>query len=444
MAGMTITEKILARAGGQEVAKPGDFLMADVDLAMANDVTGPVAFERFQELGLDRVWDPSKVALVLSHFLPAKDIASARLGMSMRAFAAEHDIEGYFELGRGGIEHILLPEQAWALPGMVIIGADSHSCTYGAVGAFSTGVGSTDLAAVLATGKIWLMVPESVKIIYTGRPGPWVVGKDLILAVIGMVGDEGCSYQAMEHTGPGLKHLSQDSRSTLCNMAIEAGGKSGIIAPDEITLGYVRERQRMTGRIRPFETLASDPDATYAAEYTLNVDDLEPQVSMPSLPSRATAVSTVEGVRVDQAFIGSCTNGKLEDLRLAAHILKGRQVDPKVRLMVIPATQEIWLQANREGLLQIFAEAGATVSTPTCGACLGAHMGVLGPGEVCVSTSNRNYVGRMGHREAQVYLANPAVAAASAVTGYITHPHALGIEAPKIAVGTLATAGAPQ
>jgi len=424
---MTVTEKILARATGLDSVRPGDLVMAAVDLAMGNDVTAPVAIARFRELEVDRVWDPSRIALVPSHFVPAKDIGSARLATTMREFAREQAIEHFFEVGRGGIEHILLPEQAIALPGQVIIGADSHSCTYGGIGAFSTGVGSTDLAAVLATGRIWLRVPESVLFRYTGRPGPWVVGKDIILHVIARVGDDGCRYQAMEHTGPALGHLSQDSRFTLTNMAIEAGAKSGIIAPDDVTLAYVRSRQEATGRHTPFQVHASDPGASYAAVHEVDVSTLEPQVALPSLPSRAQPVSSVERVLVDQVFIGSCTNAKIEDLRIAAYVLRGRRADPRVRLMVIPATQEIWLRANEEGLLQVFAEAGATVSTPTCGACLGGHMGVLGPGEVCVSTSNRNYVGRMGHREARVYLANPAVAAATAVIGRIAHPDEVGV-----------------
>src|SRR5436190_743635 len=369
---MTITEKILARAAGQESVTPGEFIMADVDLAMANDVTAPVAIKRFEELGIDSVWDPSKVALVPSHFVPAKDIASAKLGMTMREFARQQGIDGFFELGRGGIEHALLPEQAWALPGMVIIGADSHSCTYGGLGAFSTGVGSTDLAAVLATGKIWLVVPESVKFVYEGKPGPWVAGKDMILSVIGLVGDDGCDYQAMEHTGPALQHLSQDSRFTLTNMAIEAGAKSGIVPPDEITLTYVRARQRATGRVRDFDTYQSDPGATYAAVHTIDVSALEPQVSYPSLPSKSQPVSSAERTAVDQVFIGSCTNAKIEDLRVAAHILRGRKADPRLRLMVIPATQEIWLQAS------------------------------------------------------------PAVAAATAVMGRLAHPDEVGVEPPEM------------
>ncbi len=430
MSGFTITEKILARAAGRDAVRPGDLIMANVDLAMGNDITAPVAIRRFRELGVDRVWDPSRVALVPSHFVPAKDIASAGLATAMRDFAREQDIEHFFELGRGGIEHILLPEQALSLPGMVIIGADSHSCTYGGLGCFSTGVGSTDLAAVLATGQIWLRVPESVKFVYTGVPGPWIVGKDLILAVIARIGDDGASYQAMEHTGPALQHLSVESRLTLTNMAIEAGAKSGILAPDDVTLAYVRERQAITGRHRDFHVDASDPDAEYAGEHHVDVSELEPQVALPSLPSLSKPVSEVDPVAVDQVFIGSCTNARVEDLRIAAHILRGRKAAPSVRLMVVPATQEVWMRANEEGLLQVFAEAGATVSTPTCGACLGGHMGVLGPGEVCVSTSNRNYKGRMGHREAQVYLTNPAVAAATAVAGRIVHPEELGVEPP--------------
>jgi 3-isopropylmalate/(R)-2-methylmalate dehydratase large subunit len=429
---MTITEKILARAAGQDSVRPGDLIMAKVDLAMGNDITAPVAISRFRELGIPSVWDPSKVALVPSHFAPAKDIASAKLGMTMREFAYEQGIEHYFELGRGGIEHILLPEQALSLPGQVIIGADSHSCTYGALGAFSTGVGSTDLAAVLATGKIWLRVPESVRFVYEGIPNPWVIGKDLILSVIGLVGDEGCAFQAMEHTGPALQHLSMDSRFTLTNMAIEAGAKSGIVPPDDITLDYVKLRQEITGRYTDYDVYQSDQDAEYAREHLIDVSALEPQVSLPSLPSKAQPVSTAEKVAVDQVFIGSCTNGKMEDLRIAAHILRGRKAAPRVRLMVIPATQEIWKQANAEGLLDVFADAGANVSTSTCGPCLGGHMGVLGPDEVCVSTSNRNYVGRMGHKSAKVFLVNPAVAAASAVMGHLAHPDEVGVEAPHV------------
>lgn len=402
--------------------RPGEIVSCKVDLAMANDVTAPPAIRAFEKMGAGRVWDTSKVALVASHFAPAKDIASAKLMTSMRRFAQAQDIEHFFDVGRGGIEHILLPEEALVLPGDVIIGADSHSCTYGALGCFSTGVGSTDLAAVLALGEIWLRVPETMKIVYSGKPGPWVMGKDMILSVIAAIGDDGARYMAMEHTGDTLQHLSMDGRLTLTNMAIEAGAKSGIIPPDNVTLRYVSERRAETGRDRDFTVFESDVDADYAEVLEVDVDTMEPMIARPSLPSKSIPVSQVERRRVDQVFLGSCTNARIEDLRIAARVLGDERIADGVRLMVIPATQRVWMQANAEGLLDKFAAAGATVSTPTCGACLGAHMGVLGPGEVCVSTSNRNYVGRMGDPTAQVYLANPAVAMATAVAGEIVHP----------------------
>jgi 3-isopropylmalate/(R)-2-methylmalate dehydratase large subunit len=430
MRAQTITEKILASHAGLESVQPGDIVMCKVDLAMANDVTAPAAADAFRKMGVGAVWDRTKVALVASHFVPAKDIATAKLMSRMREFSLEQDIEHYFEVGRGGIEHILLPEEALTLPGDVVIGADSHSCTYGALGCFSTGVGSTDLAAVWATGQIWLRVPDSMRIVYSGRVGEWVVGKDLILTVIGKIGDDGAHYMAMEHTGDALSELSMDSRLTLTNMAIEAGAKSGIIPPDETTLEYVARRQDATGRYRDFEVYLSDEDAEYAAEVEIDVSAVEPMVARPSLPSRAQPVSETQRVKVDQVFIGSCTNARIEDLRIAAHVLGDERVSPGVRLLVIPATQRVWKQANDEGLLDLFAQAGASVSTPTCGACLGAHMGVLGPGEICVSTSNRNYVGRMGDPTAQVYLANPAVAMASAVAGELVHPAEVRSEAP--------------
>jgi len=430
--GQTITEKILARRAGRGRVEPGEIVMCDVDLAMANDVTAPSAADAFRKMGVPKVWDRHKIALVASHFVPAKDIASANLMTRMRAFGLEQDIEHFFEVGRGGIEHILLPEEALTLPGDVVIGADSHSCTYGALGCFSTGVGSTDLAAVWATGQIWLRVPESMKLVYSGAPAPWVMGKDLILAVIARIGDDGARYMAMEHTGEALAHLSMDARLTLTNMAIEAGAKSGILAPDDRTLDYVRSRQEATGRFRDFDVLQSDDDAEYAATLELDASELDPMIARPSLPSRAVAVSEVDPVKVDQVFIGSCTNARIEDLRVAAHVLGDNRIASSVRLMVIPATQRVWQQANAEGLLERFAHAGASVSTPTCGACLGAHMGVVGPGEVCVSTSNRNYVGRMGDPTAQVYLANPAVAMAAAVAGEIVHPSNVRDEAPVL------------
>jgi 3-isopropylmalate/(R)-2-methylmalate dehydratase large subunit len=430
--GHTITEKILAAHAGRDEVRPGEIVTCRVHLAMANDVTAPPAISAFRAMGAERVWDASRVALVASHFVPAKDAATARLMTAMRDFAQDQDIEHFFEVGRGGIEHILLPEEALVLPGDVVIGADSHSCTYGALGCFSTGVGSTDLAAVLATGEIWLRVPASMKVVYAGRPGPWIVGKDLILAVIAQIGDAGADYMAMEHTGTALRFLSMDSRLTLTNMAIEAGAKSGIIVPDSATLGYVTNRQEENQRWRDFEVFMSDDDAEYAATVDVDVSKLEPMVARPSLPSRSVPVSEIDGVKVDQVFIGSCTNARIEDLRLAAHVLGNHKIAGGVRLMVIPATQRVWRQANAEGLLDRFAAAGASVSTPTCGACLGAHMGVLGPGEVCVSTSNRNYVGRMGDPTASVWLANPAVAMAAAVAGEIVDPGIVCGEAPML------------
>jgi 3-isopropylmalate/(R)-2-methylmalate dehydratase large subunit len=433
--GSTITEKILARACGRDSVTPGEIVMCRVDLAMANDVTAPSAADAFRKMGVDRVWDRSKIALVASHFAPAKDISSAKLISRMWAFGEEYGVEHVFEVGRGGIEHILLPEEALTLPGDVVIGADSHSCTYGALGCFSTGVGSTDMAAVWATGEIWLRVPETMRIEYSGAPREWVMGKDLILTVISRIGDDGARYMAMEHTGDTLKHLSMDARLTLTNMAIEAGAKSGIIPPDDVTLSYVRERQEATGRFRDVGVYASDADADYATALEIDASTVEPMVAQPSLPSRSVPVTDVPPVKVDQVFVGSCTNARIEDLRVAAHVLGDNTVAPGVRLMVIPATQRVWRQANAEGLLDKFAAAGATVSTPTCGACLGAHMGVLGPDEVCVSTSNRNYIGRMGDPTAQVYLANPAVAMAAAVTGEIVHPSAVRPDPPEVGLG---------
>jgi 3-isopropylmalate/(R)-2-methylmalate dehydratase large subunit len=420
--GQTITEKILAAHSGRDEVRPGEIVMCKVDLAMANDVTAPSAVDSFRAMGAEKVWDRSKVALVASHFVPAKDIASASLMSRMRVFALEQEVEHFFEVGRGGIEHILLPEEALVAPGDVVIGADSHSCTYGALGCFSTGVGSTDLAAVWATGEIWLRVPATMRITYDGVPAPWIVGKDIILSVIGRIGDDGAAYMAMEHTGEALRHLSMDSRLTLTNMAIEAGAKCGIVTPDETTISYVKARQEAMGRVRDFPVPTSDHDAVYERELHVDTSTLEPMVAQPSLPSRAVPVSQVERRKVDQVFIGSCTNAKIEDLRIAAHVLGDERIADHVRLMVTPATQRVWQQANAEGLLDKFSHAGASVSTPTCGACLGAHMGVLGPDEVCVSTSNRNYVGRMGDPTAQVYLANPAVAMATAVAGEIVHP----------------------
>ncbi|GAB6158696.1 3-isopropylmalate dehydratase large subunit [Desulfotomaculum varum] len=414
---MTITEKILAAAAGKDSVKPGELINAKVDLVLANDITAPVAIKEFQKIGLTRVWDKERVALVPDHFTPNKDIKSAEQAKLVRDFAHSQELTNYFEVGRMGIEHCLLPEQGLVGPGDVVIGADSHTCTYGALGAFATGVGSTDLAAAMALGETWFKVPESLKFVYHGTLNKWVGGKDLILYTIGQIGVDGALYRAMEFCGEAVRQLSMDGRFTMCNMAIEAGGKNGIIEPDEITRQYVEGRAK-----RPYTFYTSDPDAVYAAVYEFDASKIEPQVAFPHLPENARPVSQAGQVEIHQAVIGSCTNGRMEDLRLAAQVLQGKKVNKRVRLIVIPGTQEIYRQAMREGLFEIFLDAGAVVSTPTCGPCLGGHMGILAKGERCIATTNRNFVGRMGHPESEVYLANPAVAAASAVTGRISHP----------------------
>jgi 3-isopropylmalate/(R)-2-methylmalate dehydratase large subunit len=415
--GMTITEKILAAHAGLDEVAPGEIINCRVDVALGNDITAPLAIQAFREMGAATVFDKAKVILVPDHFTPNKDIQSAEQCRMMRAFAQEHGLTHYLEVGRMGIEHALLPDMGLVGPGYLVIGADSHTCTYGAVGAFATGVGSTDLAAAMATGEIWLRVPETIKFIYTGDRRPWVGGKDLILYTIGAIGVDGALYKAMEFAGEAISALEMSGRLTMANMAIEAGGKNGIFPPDEITLEYIR------GRIKNGHTLyQSDADASYAEIKEFDVSTIEPQVACPSSPANVKGVRSLNGVAIDQAVIGSCTNGRLDDLRIAAQIIKGKTVAPYCRLIVIPATQEIYLQALREGLLEIFVQAGAAVSTPTCGPCLGGHMGVLGAGEVAIATTNRNFVGRMGHPTSQVYLANPAVAAASAIKGKIVHP----------------------
>lgn len=415
---MTITEKILADHAGLTEVVPGQLITGKLDLALANDITGPVAIQEFAKFETDKVWDPAKVALVPDHFTPNKDIASAELSKSLRVFAKNQKIVHYWEQGRVGIEHCLLPEQGVTLPGDVIIGADSHTCTYGALGAFATGVGSTDLAAGLATGEAWFRVPESIKFIFKGQNfQPWVGGKDLILYTIGKIGVDGARYKAMEFSGEGIAALSMDNRFTICNMAIEAGAKNGIIVADEKTLAYVKERAQ-----RPFKVYESDPDAQYSEVFEFNVADIPLQVAFPHLPENSKAVEEARGIKIDQVVIGSCTNGRLEDLRIAAEILRGKSVHPDVRLIVIPGTQNIYKQAMKEGLIDIFIDAGAVVSTPTCGPCLGGYMGILAKGERALSTTNRNFVGRMGHPESEVYLSGPAVAAASAVKGEIVHP----------------------
>jgi 3-isopropylmalate/(R)-2-methylmalate dehydratase large subunit len=414
---MTFTEKILAAHAGLKQVAPGEIINCRVDVALGNDITAPLAIKAFREMGAKNVFDKSKVILVPDHFTPNKDIQSADQCLLMRQFAQEQRLVHYLEVGRMGIEHALLPEMGLVGPGYLVIGADSHTCTYGALGAFATGVGSTDMAAAMATGEIWLRVPETIKFIYTGKLQPWVGGKDLILYTIGAIGVDGALYQAMEFTGETISRLDMSGRFTMANMVIEAGGKNGIFPVDGITLDYLRGKMD-TG----YTIYQGDADASYTEEKEYDCSGIEPQVACPSSPANVQGVRTLSGVRIDQAVIGSCTNGRLEDLRIAAQIIKGKKVAPYCRLIVIPATQEIYLKALQEGLLEIFVQAGAAVSTPTCGPCLGGHMGVLAAGEVAIATTNRNFVGRMGHPTSQVYLANPAVAAASAVKGKITHP----------------------
>ncbi|MHB1653979.1 MAG: 3-isopropylmalate dehydratase large subunit [Desulfitobacteriaceae bacterium] len=415
---MTITEKILAGHAGLSEVVPGQLITAKLDLVLTNDITGPIAIREFAKFGVDKVFDSGKIALVPDHFTPNKDIASAEQSKLLREFAREQNIEHYWEVGRVGIEHCLLPEQGITLPGDAIIGADSHTCTYGALGAFATGVGSTDCAAGLATGEAWFRVPETMKFVFHGTDfQPWVSGKDLILYIIGKIGVDGARYRAMEFTGEGISALSMDSRFTMCNMAIEAGGKNGIIAPDEKTFAYLEGRAK-----RPYKVFTSDADANYVEVMEFNVSEIPLQVAFPHLPENTKSIDEASGTKIDQVVIGSCTNGRLEDLRVAAEILKGKTVHPSIRLIIIPGTQEIYRQAMREGLIDIFIEAGGAVSTPTCGPCLGGYMGILAKGERALSTTNRNFVGRMGHPESEVYLAGPAVAAASAVRGEICHP----------------------
>ena len=417
---MTLAEKILAAHAGLSEVSPGMLIDAQVDLVLANDITAPIAIREFEHIGVERVFDSARVVLVPDHFAPNKDIKSALQCQDMRRFARQQEIANYFEVGRMGIEHVLLPEQGLVLPGDLVVGADSHTCTYGAVGAFATGVGSTDVAVAMATGRLWLKVPETLRIVYHGRLPRWVGGKDLILYTIGQIGVDGARYQAIEFCGPAIDSLSMDGRFTMANMAIEAGGKAGLFTPDDKTLAYVKPRAR-----RPFTVLAPDAGAVYSRTIEFDVSTLEPQVAFPHLPSNARPVSQAGQIAIDQAVIGSCTNGRWEDLELAAQVLRGRQVHPNVRCLVIPGSQEIFRRLAREGLMELFVDAGAVVSTPTCGPCLGGYMGVLAAGERCVSTTNRNFVGRMGHPQSEVYLANPAVAAASAVLGRIGSPEEL-------------------
>ena len=432
--GMTITEKILAAHAGRKEVYPGEFIEAKLDLLLANDITAPLAIQEFEKVGATKVFDREKIALVPDHFTPNRDARAAEQCRLLRQFARKHRIKHYFEVGRMGIEHALLPEKGLILPGQAIIGADSHTCTYGALGAFATGVGSTDLAAAMVTGQVWLRVPASIKLIYRGRLKEWVTGKDLILYTIADLGVDGANYKALEFQGETMAQLSMAGRFTMANMVIEAGATNGIFPPDEMTLNYVRqvtpspfplptgERIQVSSRQSAVGSYESDEDATYAEIREYDCSKIEPQVALPPLPSNSKPVGEVQDIKIDQALIGSCTNGRMEDLRLAARVLKGGKVHPQVRLLIIPATQKIYLQAIKEGLVETFLQAGGVVTTPTCGPCLGGHMGVLAAGERAISTTNRNFVGRMGHPQSKVYLSNPAVAAASSITGRITHP----------------------
>jgi len=415
--GMTISEKILAAHSGKDKVEPGEFVLAKIDLAFANDVTAPLAIEKLKKWKVKRVFDEKKVVLIPDHFTPNRDVKAARQCLLVRRFAREYRIKNYFEVGTCGIEHAFLPEQGFVAPGELIVGADSHTCTHGALGAFACGVGSTDLAAAVATGKIWLRVPSSIKFVYKGELPSWTTAKDLILYTIGNIGVDGATYMSMEFTGPTISRMSTSGRFTMCNMAVEAGAKNGIISPDEVTLEYIKRRVK-----RPYKLYESDSDAVFVDTVEYEVGKIEPQVACPPLPSNTVPVSQIGDIKIDQVVIGSCTNGYLEDLELAAIVLKGKKVHPEVRAIVLPATPEIYLEALRRGFVEIFIQAGCVVGPPTCGPCLGGHMGVLAEGEVAVATTNRNFVGRMGHPKSEVYLTNSAVAAASAVKGRIAHP----------------------
>ena len=415
--GLTITEKVLLAHTKNKSIRPGDFIQARVDLALANDITAPLAIKEFKNKGFKKVFNNKRIVLIPDHFTPNKDIKSAEGCKLLREFAREQNLKHYYEVGRLGIEHAFLPEAGLVKSGDLIIGADSHTCTYGALGAFSTGVGSTDFLAAMVTGKVWLKVPETIRFIYYGKLNKWVGGKDIILFTIGDIGVDGALYKAMEFSGEIIRRLPMDGRLTICNMAIEAGGKSGIIEPDRVTSGYLK-----TAGVASFTNYKSDKDARYCQIKEYDLSRLEPQVALPHLPGNVEPVSKVKNVKIDQAVIGSCTNGRISDLRIAARLLKGKKVHPSVRMIVIPATQKIYLQAMKEGLIEVFITSGGVVSTPTCGPCLGGHMGVLAEGEKAIATTNRNFVGRMGHPKSEVYLSGPAVAAASAVKGRIAHP----------------------
>ena len=415
--GMTMTQKILAKHAGLDHVEVGQLIEAKLDLVLGNDITTPVAITEFEKAGFTQVFDRDKIAIVLDHYTPCKDIKSAQLCKQAREFARKHQITNFFDVGQMGVEHALIPEKGLAAPGEVIVGADSHTCTYGALGAFSTGIGSTDMAAAMATGFLWFKVPAAIKVTLKGKLQPMVSGKDVILHLIGQIGVDGALYQSLEFAGEGVASLSMDDRFTISNMAIEAGGKNGIFPVDEKTMEYIN------GRVdRPCEAFQADPDAQYVREVVIDLDTLEPTVAMPHLPENTKTVTEVAGLPINQVVIGSCTNGRISDLRAAAAVLKGKKVAGNVRCIILPATQEIVLQAMEEGLLQTFIQAGCAVSTPTCGPCLGGHMGVMAEGERTVSTTNRNFVGRMGHVTSEIILASPAVAAASAVAGCVADP----------------------
>ena len=419
--GMTMTQKILAAHAGLESVTAGQLIEADLDLVLGNDITSPVAIKEMEKMKTQGVFDKDKIALVPDHFVPNKDIKSAEHCKCVREFAYRNEITNYFEVGEMGIEHALLPEKGLTVAGDVVIGADSHTCTYGALGAFSTGVGSTDMAAGMATGKAWFKVPSAIKFNLTGKPSKWVSGKDVILHIIGMIGVDGALYKSMEFVGDGIANLSMDDRFTIANMAIEAGGKNGIFPVDEKAIAYMKEHST-----KQYTIYEADPDAEYDEEYTIDLSALKPTVAFPHLPENTKTIDEItEEVKIDQVVIGSCTNGRLDDMRIAAEVLRGRHVAKGMRCIILPATQKVYMQAMEEGLLKTFIEAGAVVSTPTCGPCLGGYMGILAAGERCVSTTNRNFVGRMGHVESEVYLASPAVAAASAITGRISSPEQL-------------------
>ncbi len=423
MSHMTMSQKILAAHAGLSEVKPGQLIEANLDLVLGNDITSPVAIKEMSKFTKEGVFDKDKIALVPDHFVPNKDIKSAENCKCVREFAKRNEITNYFEVGKMGIEHALLPESGLTLPGDLIIGADSHTCTYGALGAFSTGIGSTDMAAGMATGKGWFKVPSAIKFNIVGKPSKWVSGKDVILHIIGMIGVDGALYKSMEFVGEGIKNLSMDDRFTIANMAIEAGGKNGIFPVDDIAKAYLEEHAKG----KSYTVYEADPDAEYDEEYTIDLSTLKSTVSFPHLPENTHTFDDIDDIKIDQVVIGSCTNGRIDDLRIAAEVLSGNHVADGIRCIVIPATQKIYMQAMEEGLLKIFIEAGAIVSTPTCGPCLGGYMGVLASGERCVSTTNRNFVGRMGAIDSEIYLASPAVAAASAVTGKISQPSELGL-----------------